>query len=969
MNINSGSNWLRWDLHIHTASSFDYEYKGSDSDSLIVQSWKENNLRAVAITDHFLIDYERINNLRLLAGNEITVFPGVELRTDKGGSNIHVILIFSEQINIKNLSQDFESEMLRSKAKPDKENSTNEEIYWDYNDIVNFANEHDAIISIHSGSKSNGIDDKISNQLEHNMAVKKEYSQTVDIFEVSSLKDIEGYNRYVFSEIPARPVIICSDNHNPQKYKTREYLWIKSKPTFSGLKQAIIHSDQRIYVGDLPPKLHSVKLSLEKYISTIRIKKNTDAKNKDNWFDVEQPINVGLTTIIGNKGSGKSALADLIGYIGKTDNSDNFSFLSNKRFAKEDKNYQNDYSGYLEWEDEARTKVENFNIDKDGLGIPLVRYLPQRYIEETCNNLGDQFQEEINKVIFSYIDDADKENASSLEQLIDQKNISIKDSIHEVKNKISDINEKIIFLEKKTSENYKKKIEEAKNHFTHELNRHDTNKPKVVPKPQDSDQGNVVGLKFIEDTNVEISNIGDEITRIKNNLQSEREAISTIIGFNEKYNKIIENFEELILEAKYLNDKYELEPSINIEVVSELSALSNKYRESKILIEDYNKKLSNNFTSKVYEINTSQKLMDQDFKDATSLYEKQDILTSRIKRANEMLGRPQRNYQKYLDDLSKWEKKRKEIIGSKNQAESLEYYKGEYDYLTNKLLPEINDLKTMRRKYIKELYSLIIKKKKVLDDIYEPIEKKLENILQDIKDKVVFKAMISIDSSFVEETLMYINQTVVSNFRGKVEGVEYINSLIRKYDFRDFDGVINFIDTMLDSATKDEDKVESLIKKRLEFYNHITGLEYFNVGFSLTMGDKQLDQLSPGEKGAVLLIFYLALDKEEKPLIIDQPEDNLDNQSVYDKLVPCVLEAKKNRQVIIITHNPNLAVACDSELIIYSENVGNEIVYSSGSIEEEEIKSRLVDILEGTMPAFDLRRNKYKDLMLYDHNN
>ena len=110
------------------------------------------------------------------------------------------------------------------------------------------------------------------------------------------------------------------------------------------------------------------------------------------------------------------------------------------------------------------------------------------------------------------------------------------------------------------------------------------------------------------------------------------------------------------------------------------------------------------------------------------------------------------------------------------------------------------------------------------------------------------------------------------------------------------------------------------------------------------------------------MIFYLALDQEEKPLIIDQPEDNLDNQSVFDKLVPCVLEAKKNRQVIIITHNPNLAIACDSELIIYSENTGNHIEYISGAIEDDNIKGKIVDILEGTMPAFELRTSKYKGI-------
>ncbi|WP_164217131.1 hypothetical protein [Virgibacillus sp. YIM 98842] len=51
-------------------------------------------------------------------------------------------------------------------------------------------------------------------------------------------------------------------------------------------------------------------------------------------------------------------------------------------------------------------------------------------------------------------------------------------------------------------------------------------------------------------------------------------------------------------------------------------------------------------------------------------------------------------------------------------------------------------------------------------------------------------------------------------------------------------------------------------------------------------------------------------DKSEEPLIIDQPEDNLDNESVFNQLVLCIVEAKKRRQIIIVTHNPNIAVAC-----------------------------------------------------------
>ncbi len=127
------------------------------------------------------------------------------------------------------------------------------------------------------------------------------------------------------------------------------------------------------------------------------------------------------------------------------------------------------------------------------------------------------------------------------------------------------------------------------------------------------------------------------------------------------------------------------------------------------------------------------------------------------------------------------------------------------------------------------------------------------------------------------------------------------------------------------------------------------------------MGGRNLNELSPGERGIVLLIFYLALSKEQKPIIIDQPEDNLDNQSVFSKLVPCICKAKQHRQVIIVTHNPNIAVACDAEQIVYCEMDKEQcrISYESGSIENPTIRKHVVDVLEGTMPAFELRRLKY----------
>ena len=147
-----------------------------------------------------------------------------------------------------------------------------------------------------------------------------------------------------------------------------------------------------------------------------------------------------------------------------------------------------------------------------------------------------------------------------------------------------------------------------------------------------------------------------------------------------------------------------------------------------------------------------------------------------------------------------------------------------------------------------------------------------------------------------------------------------------------------------------------------EFCDFIFSLDYLVPQYTLKLGDSELTQLSPGEKGALLLIFYLFIDKNDVPLIMDQPEENLDNQSVYELLVHYIKEAKKKRQIIIVTHNANLAVVCDAEQIIYSridKSNKNTVSYFAGAIESSSINKKIVDVLEGTMPAFNNRDVKY----------
>jgi len=184
-----------------------------------------------------------------------------------------------------------------------------------------------------------------------------------------------------------------------------------------------------------------------------------------------------------------------------------------------------------------------------------------------------------------------------------------------------------------------------------------------------------------------------------------------------------------------------------------------------------------------------------------------------------------------------------------------------------------------------------------------------------------------------------------------------LRTIVQEYNFDDIDQILGFIDRILGEDIRFKDG------RKTDLYNYLSSLEYIEPEYDLRLNGKGLTQLSPGEKGGLLLIFYLILDKDNKPLIIDQPEDNLDNQSVAEILVPYIKSAKTRRQIIMVTHNPNLAIVADAEQIIYM-HIDKENKYTvsciPGAIENPVVNNHIVNILEGKMKAFNNRRIKYR---------
>ena len=152
---------------------------------------------------------------------------------------------------------------------------------------------------------------------------------------------------------------------------------------------------------------------------------------------------------------------------------------------------------------------------------------------------------------------------------------------------------------------------------------------------------------------------------------------------------------------------------------------------------------------------------------------------------------------------------------------------------------------------------------------------------------------------------------------------------------------------------------KELLKKTrtsYDFYKWTFG-DYFSLSTEIFFKGISLDKLSMGQKGTVLLKLFLA--EGDYPLIVDQPEESLDNKFIYDELVNAFREAKKKRQVLIATNNANLVVNTDAEQIIIAEFENNKIRYKLGTIEDLKLREDIMPILEGGKEAFRRREEKY----------
>ena len=954
-----GSEWNRWDLHFHTPSSYDYKDK-TITNVDIVNEMKRNSIAAFAVTDHHVIDVDRYKELKELGEKEgITVLPGIEFLSDARGKDpVHFIGIFPEDSNIEHIWGQIKHRTDINKV--DSEGLRENQVYCDLKDTIELVKELGGIVTIHAGEKS-GTVENITHSLPHGTAQKTEIAKAVDIYELGKESDQEGYRKFVFPNIGKTiPMIICSDNHNIRKYQIKQKLWLKGEPSFKGLKYALNEPESRFYIGDEPEILKRVRDNPTKYIKSINIRRTGKEDSSSIWFeDISIPMNSELSTVIGHKGSGKSALSDILAICSDAEHSDDYIFLHKQKFKK--KGLADRFTAFVEFESGKKSEERLLTHIIDESQERLVRYLPQSYFEKVCNEIDkvDAFRSEIEKVVFQYVPTEKKMGQTTFEELIDLKKRSAEKEIHHIHEEILELNDEIIKLENQFDPSFRKNLLSKIKVKEDELAAHDSSKPEVVEDPSKNEES--------EDTRAKKETLG-KLESSKLEMEKEVESIT----------KDISDRNYLIVEAEKLNRDFKNKYSELISVISEGHDVARKcgFDISKAINIEFDESVISSRVLLLKERNEEDaKLIKVDEDWGKKEYEllspasKLESLKSQIKDIHSKFTGEQKAFQDYLSALAEWKVRKGEIEGDSETADSLTYMRDKLDYLDKNLVTDINEKRDLRINKSIEILS----KKKEIQDFYEEIKEEIsKKLLRSDVSGLSIASSFYCSSDFKNTILRNIKQNRTGSFYGSEDGSALLQEdLIAATNWNDEKSVETFLRRFVEylefdkrAGSKNEKTfIGEITKDRRELYSYVYGLSFIEPYYDLRQKGKSLEQLSPGEKGALLLVFYLVLDKEDIPLIIDQPEDNLDNNSVAKVLVPYIKEAKKLRQIIMVTHNPNLAVVADSEQVIkvsIDKENGNKFCFISGGIEHPKINEQIVEVLEGTIPAFSLRKDKYQ---------
>ncbi len=972
-----GSMWRRWDPHVHLPGTLFNNQFGSTTvgEALDDLAACGPAIEVIGVTDYFSTRSFRLADATWKAGSGAAIkclFPNVELRLNDAtalgkGVNLHVVaapedvgvldeLLGRLQFNYQDVDYAADDDGLIKLGRAYKSDPTLDV------DTARREGAHQFKVTFAALKKLFQRDAKYGQKCLVGVAAGKDGAsglQTADGGFVAYRQGLERFAHFIFTGNDADRefwlghgvddeatlnqkyggVKLClhgSDAHERVKLgkPAKDRLcWLKGDPTFDTLWQACLAPERRANMGASSPGAgHHGR------IDGVTIDDKT-------WFTPGTvPLNTGLVAIIGPRGSGKTALADLVAVgAGSAE-----PFTNDASFVSRAGSLLAGQTATASWHgDTATTHGLGAAPESTPHGPRRVRYLSQQFVERLCaaDGVTNELLSEIERVIFEAWPLADRQGATSFQELLGIRLGAARASQGDELEAVKDISEEIT-NQRVMQRGLKGKKEERVAAATLVINleaqiKDLTGKADTASSERHADVSRALAKRqeLVQALDRKMTDLRKLTAAAQTARNTHFPALRQRLQQEHLYADLTEDEWKAFL-PRFTGDVDEIVRKTLAAASGEHTAItgtpvpeSSSATLDGVSVDDLPARTVAELT---FEQARLQKLVGLDTKRAAMLTQLQNQLTKA------------RSVATKLD----------EAIDAAEGAEST-----------------IQQLVVGRTARYKAYFNALLTEEAELRTLYAPLEKMLGEFGPTVsKLKLSVRRRVNLGGWVEYAERRLIDLRTAGPFRG-TGGLLPIaeESLLSAWEFGDGDAASAAIQGFsvkhsgdlrahARADTKDNDQYREWER---EVARWLYGVGHISVAYSLEYDGLNVERLSPGSRGIVLLLLYLAVDQSETdPLIIDQPEENLDPKSVYTELVKLFQAASDRRQIIMVTHNANLVVNTDVDQVVIAscgaleEGKLPKLSYLAGGLESADIRNAVCEVLEGGADAFKLRARR-----------
>ena len=759
--------------------------------------------------------------------------------------------------------------------------------------------------------------------------------------------EIAGPDEIIETYSALKPCLHGSDAHELEKVGTPDqerYSWIKGDLGFEALRQICMEPGDRVIVAASPPAgpvpsnvMESVEVSNAPWFATERV-----------------PLNPGLVGIIGARGSGKTALADMIA-AGASSLS---SHINARSFVQRAQEHIDGEVAHVEWGDGQVSKNVLRHVEIEDIpDHARVQYLSQQFVETLCSASGatDVLVAEIEKVIFSAHPAEARQGAVTFQELLDAR----------------------AALGRQQRNAYERSVAEAAEEIAGERDKIDKlalwrARSRQLEQEIRSDESSKGGL--ITKGEEEKARAFEHVSNAAENLRQ------VIAGLDRRKNAL------KLLQADVCEHRMTIAPRAVRRLSQERRDAALSDVEWKQFVTEFAGDVDALLTAKLGEVESRTRRLtgtsppqewdefgdlvspDTSFlPDGTALSDVPlRLLEAEAQRLEVLIGADKRKRRQFATLTEKIAKAKAQLETVRKDIKDAEGAKARIDRLTKK-----------RSSDYSEVFNGILAEESALRSLHEPLDAQLKSAEGTVARLAVsIKRHVDVNRWAVTgEKLLDLRRG--NSFRGRGGLLAAADKHLRAaWETGDGTAVSAAMAAFRDAHREDivkgapYDRKTQLAEYRAwarRISDWVYDTDHISVTYSLTFDGVEIERLSPGTRGIVLLLLYLAIDQyDDRPLMIDQPEENLDPKSIFEELVARFRTAKLRRQIIVVTHNANLIVNADADQVIVAScgphNPGAlpQLSYESGSLEDAHIRAKVCDILEGGEQAFRERARRLR---------